>query len=351
MSAIAYVEPTQYALAVRQVYAEAETRIIEKVAKRIARGIDSPGWAEAKHAEIKRLNAEISAEIRKLQSVDLEAGLTSAYKTGASRGAAELTRAGIADVSANLQTADKLAVRAIVEEAVAAVSSTHVRILRTARDVYRDVIWEATAQNLTGTVTRREAAQIALNKFADKGVTGFIDAKKRAWDLSSYTEMATRTAAHNAHLEGHTNQITAYGRDLVRVSSHGDCCKLCAPWEGQILSVSGQDSRYPSLAMAKASGLDHPNCVHSWGLYIPGMPVPKTAAYKPEMYQARQRQRVNERHIRTWKKRQAAAITDKERITAKAKIAGWQSIQREHVKSTDGWLRRDYGRESIKRAR
>ncbi len=50
----------------------------------------------------------------------------------------------------------------------------------------------------------------------------------------------------------------------MRVSRGGDpTCRLCAPWEGTILSISGRDSRFPSYEQARRAGCFHPNCVHT----------------------------------------------------------------------------------------
>jgi hypothetical protein len=54
------------------------------------------------------------------------------------------------------------------------------------------------------------------------------------------------------------------GSDLVRVSTGGDpMCRLCAPWEGVILSVSGKTKGFPTYEQARQAGCFHPNCVHT----------------------------------------------------------------------------------------
>src|SRR5690606_5493901 len=155
----------------------------------------------------------------------------------------------------------------------------------------------------------REAAQMALNRFADAGITGFVDRAGRRWDIASYAEMATRTATGRAAIQGHTDRLTAPGYALGNGSDPPDWCSVCRPWEGRVLSLSGVTPGYPTLAEAQGSGLFHANCTHSLSAYIPGLtraPERRRLA-NPEGYEKRQRQRYNERQIRKWKRREAAA--------------------------------------------
>lgn len=44
---------------------------------------------------------------------------------------------------------------------------------------------------------------------------------------------------------------------------------MCAPWNGKVLSLTGQTPGYPTLEEAEGAGLFHPNCRHASSLYIP----------------------------------------------------------------------------------
>jgi hypothetical protein len=80
-----------------------------------------------------------------------------------------------------------------------------------------------------------------------------------------------RSSTANAMLQGHTDRITELGIDTVIVSDAVEECKICRPFEGRVLSLSGRttgrlkDGRTVmcSLAEAKAKGLFHNNCRHS----------------------------------------------------------------------------------------
>jgi hypothetical protein len=107
-----------------------------------------------------------------------------------------------------------------------------------------------------------------LDEMEQKGIIGFVDKAGREWNIARYTEMLARTTVMNARNESKMNDWRLRGHDLVRVSSHETVCEKCKPWEGAVLSISGETKKYPSLAEAREAGLFHPNCQHSTGLFV-----------------------------------------------------------------------------------
>lgn len=103
----------------------------------------------------------------------------------------------------------------------------------------------------------------------DAGITAFIDKRGRSWNMASYTDMLCRTSSMQIFHQAKTNEYLAHGEDLVIVSSHYPTCDKCAPWNGKVLSLTGETPGYPTMEEAKAAGLFHPNCRHTYGLYIP----------------------------------------------------------------------------------
>lgn len=341
---------------IRRIYAEAEVRVIEKIARRLRRGEpDAQQWAQAKLRDLRRLKGEINEDVIEfLKSINPEVidAIEKAYKMGQKAAEGDLKKAGLkVKVEGTFSQINELAVKALAKEIVDKLNSTHFHILRQADDVYRQAVAEASSGVITGVETRRQAAQRVLDKLADRGITGFIDNSNRSWSLDTYAEMATRSATGRAAIEGHISRMQENDRDLVIVSDHAEECELCRPWERRILSLSGQSKKYPSLQEAIAAGLFHPNCSHSMNLYIPGLTRDvgqKHAQADPEGYEIRQQQRYNERMIRKWKRKKAAALDEKAKRKAQAKISEWQARQRELVEEYG--LRRKYEREQIKRA-
>lgn len=304
------------AKAVADVYGEAAQRMLEVVAGRLARGVDEPGWAERKLLEQVALRDQAQVIVDKLATAGpaaVETAVRQAFEQGASDGAAEL---GTAMGRTNTHAVD-----ALVREAVSGVTSTHGQILRTALDAYREVIAHTAAPGVvTGTVTTRQAAQQALNRLADQGITGFRDRAGRRWELESYTEMATRTAAGRAQVDGTLDQFVADGRDLVIVSDAPEECRVCRPWEGKVLSISGRTPGYPSVTEARNAGLLHANCRHALRAYVPGLTRKMTHTADPHGDAIRQEQRALERAKRQALRRQAVAIDEPAAKAARARV-------------------------------
>ncbi|MBE0430103.1 MAG: phage capsid protein, partial [Thermoleophilia bacterium] len=213
------------------------------------------------------------------------------------------------ELGSNFTGYNRGAVNALARETIGLVTATHTQILRSSVDMYRATISQTMAQVLTGTQTRREAAQAAMDRFAGRGIIGFIDRSGRNWRLESYVEMATRTGAGHAMIEGRLKSYQEDGRDLVIVSDAPEECPVCEPWEGQILSISGKSDEYPSVSEAEAAGLFHPNCRHDVRPYIKGLTKPHKGTADPEGYKEREKQRYHERQVRE-KKRQVASAKE-----------------------------------------
>ncbi|QLF83191.1 capsid maturation protease [Streptomyces phage AxeJC] len=339
----------------RDLYADAEARLLRIIARQLAAGYDSPQWAERKLGAIAALRRASQAVVDQLdQAATLEIFdvVAEAYNTGHRAGVAELgalsddARRLVDDITPQAQAVDRLA-----EQTVDRVTDTHRSILRTIVDRFRAVVAQVAALPLLGTATRREATQAAMQKWADEGITSFTDRSGRRWSLPAYAEMAVRTGVARAATEAHTRTLETAGVELVIVSNAPRECPLCRPWESQILTISGPDGARTvevehatdddrlvsvrvagSLDEARRAGLQHPNCRHSISAYTPGITrPPEHGGSDPEGYEAGQRQRAIERHIRRWKNRAAAATTPEAQRAANAKVRQWQGAMRNHL--------------------
>lgn len=328
-------------------YRQAELDLMQAVSKRIARGVIEEGWNEQKLKDISDLRTEIGATVRRLGNMTDEQ-MQEAIKTAYRKGVHSAERDFNAALSAVADIQIPASVNRLVTESLRVVQISRMRILRNTEDAYRNIIAQTSTGVLLGTKTRRQVAQEALNRFADAGITGFIDKRGRRWDMASYAEMATRTTTGQAAIQGHIDRQAQLGRDLVVVSDHADECPKCAPWEGKILSLSGRDREYPSFDSARGDGLFHPNCRHTITGYIPGLTVIERGVSSPEGYKLTQQQRENERAIRKWKRREATAVDPVERDRAARKVREWQLEQRNFTRNYN--LKRNYARESIARA-
>jgi hypothetical protein len=326
-------------------YVEAERYIMQRVAQRLAHGLTRPSWAEEKLAEVRFLQAELAKYLNGLDadvSDVARQAIGQAYRLGRAEAINDLAAGGVAGMAAT----NTYTVGVLLADTVRRLESTHLRVLRTADDAYRSVIAQTAAQVAAGTMTRREACQQALWKFADQGVTGFVDRSGRNWDLASYAEMATRTAVGHAAINGHLETLSANGHDLVIVSDVGGECELCRPWEGKTLSIRGDATgARASVDAARAEGLFHPGCRHSTGAYFEGITPSFGATADPEGHEDRAKLRYLERQVRGAKLRAATAVDDKAAAEAGARVRAYQAKIRAHVDDT-GLLRQRH-REQI----
>ncbi|MFE7119619.1 phage minor capsid protein, partial [Streptomyces sp. NPDC057654] len=349
---------------IRDLYADAEQRLLGIVARQLAAGYDAPGWATAKLADVQALRRGAQGvvdELAKATRLDVFDVIAEAYNIGARSGLAELgalhdaDARGIAETTPNTRAVDRLA-----HETIERVTATHRGILRGVEDGYRQVIAEVSATPLLGIDTRRQATQRAMERFADRGLRTFVDKGGRAWSMTSYAEMAVRTSVGRAAVEAHGDRLRAAGVDLVIVSNAPHECPLCKPYEGKVLSLDGpggartvevehavEDGRtvrvniVASLDEARRHGLQHPNCRHSLSAYLPGVTrAPVEHSTDPDGYEASQRQRAIERGIRKWKNRAAASTTPEGKRAAEAKVRQWQKRQRDHLADHPELIRR-----------
>lgn len=392
---------TDLAEGLGDLYRDVEARLAADLARRLASGIEAPGWAQRKLSAIGKLRRFVAGLLGRLNGVMAEEvgqALVLAYMRGRGEALDELARlqsthpewlraaqlddpgprfaemiakrnAGLARELAQVKDAlpGADALQRLMFSLIAKIQGTHLRILRWDLDAYRTVVARASTDTLIGTKTRLQAAQSAMDQLVSQGITGFTDKAGRNWELASYVEMATRSTVAQASVEGHLDRLKAAGIGLVIVSDHAGECALCRPWEGKVLAVSGPPGprtiQVPSavsdelvtvhiagtLAEAFAAGLMHPNCRHSISAFLPGATRIPTHTADPEGDKARQRLRYLERQVRKHKRLEAGALDKAAAKAQRAKVRVWQGRIRDHVKVTG--LIRQSQREQIGVAR
>ena len=323
---------------IRESFQEAETLLLQRIANALAAGGDAPNWVEQKLQNIQFLQRQmdrILADLEKGLPKAVEKAVGFAYNRGVATAGGELTAAGYV-YGAFDSVQPTSAVATLMIETMDRLEPMIFQISRASMDVYRQVITQATTQAALGTVTRREASRLALTRFAKQGITGFRDTAGRNWNMASYAEMAVRSSTASAMLQGHTDRIVELGVDTVIVSNAPEECKICRPFEGKVLSLSGNDvgkrlsdgkTVVASLAEARRAGLYHNNCRHSHAIYLPGITkAPKDTA-DAAGDALRQKQRAHERRLRELKREVAIAESygPAEATKARAKLRAKQA--------------------------
>lgn len=337
------------------IYTNTEVQVNKAVSKRLAKGITEQGWNENKLTSIQSFREEIQnvlANGSKASTNKAMEGILKSYLKGINEANTDLGKA--------ITTMNRLFVPAhmqkLLMDANNVLKNSHVQVLRNVDDTYRKLQSEASSMVLSGAQTRLEATDNLLSKFADSGITKFIDKAGRNWNLGSYAEMAIRTNTSHASLQGKMDGYSALGMDLVKVSTIGLTCPICAKWQNVVLSISGKSEKYHSVETARSQGLFHPNCKHTLMMFDEeldgeGQVEPndkEQTKASTDKYDLTQIQRSNERNIRYWKRREQLALTDESRANARAKVRHWQAKQLQFCELNG--LDRKYYREGLRKA-
>lgn len=219
----------------------------------------------------------------------------------------------------------------------------------TLRDDFISLVDRANIQVTLGNMNYNQAINQTVKDMANKGVTTVHYATGAVSALDTAVRRAVLTGVNQTALQVSDQLADEIGTDLVSVSSHwgareGEGVANHAGWQGKIYSKSGSDSRYPYFATVTGygtgAGLGGWNCRHSFYPYVEGVSSPSPQLpNKPDIkyqgktytyYEATQRQRQIERHIRKWKREENLLGQAKQDTTAaKEKIKYWQKQARE----------------------
>lgn len=359
---------------VSAIYREGELALLHEVADHLRRRSGAPSGSTGAPidapASLRRAAGSAQAAMEADGARALRGAISAAWRLGARAAAAEFPdqRAPRAEAGPAADTArtpvPPQAADALTTELVRDVGDRVRNVPRDTLAAFRSAVEDAAARMSAGGQNRRSATQAAWSALVRRGVIGFTDRAGKRWRLHSYVEMAVRTAAMRAAVDGQADRLTSLGIDLVSISDHARECELCRPWEGRILRLSaGPVGRVDvphalddegtltvdvagTVATARAAGLWHPNCLHSMSAFLPGVTrIPEPSA-EPEEYAARMRQREIERRIRRWREQESAATTDEARTAARRKVQAWRAAMREHLAAHPG-LKRVRHREQI----
>lgn len=201
----------------------------------------------------------------------------------------------------------------------------------------------------------RENVQPALDRLAkqypydpDSGLTP----QERRNSLRNRAEFEVRGQAQQDSIEG----FKGSGVKLVICSTHADCSKRCAPWQGRVYSLDGTKGRtddgreYVPLeeateiySITKAgkrwrNGLLGFNCRHFLVEYKTGYYFPEpNAAEEEKEYMITETQRRLERNVRDWRTVavESKGVNHDRYVEARAKAIEWNKRYIEYSKKND----------------
>lgn len=199
-------------------------------------------------------------------------------------------------------------------------------VFRPVATAYQDALDFIQIQMQSGAVSPDTAIRAAVKRLTDSGLRT-VD---YASGVSSRIDVAVRraTVTGMSQISGYIaeEQMRELDTDLVEVSAHGGARDTGSgfenhkQWQGKVYSFSGKSSKYPSLrektGYGNVAGLKGANCRHDFHPFIEGAssrqwtdqalkhidrPAIAYQGKQYSMYQATQRQRAIERHMRQLK--------------------------------------------------
>lgn len=232
-------------------------------------------------------------------------------------------------------------------------------IWRRMDDIYRQTIYKTEMFMAAGAKSLDQAIDMATKEFLDGGIDCIEYKNGRRVNISSYAEMALRTASQRATFLAEGKKRDEWGIHTIFVSAHANTCPKCEPWQGKVLIddvfSSGTTAEaaalgVPLLSTAMKAGLLHPNCRHTLATYFPGITILPKVPNKDKAlktYEAEQKQRTLERKIRKAKRKVAGACDNDNIRKAQAELRDLQKQIRKHLDQHPE-LRREYNREKLR---
>ncbi|UAK38438.1 phage minor capsid protein [Gordonia bronchialis] len=325
---------------------DAEARILALLAEALTANIGDPSWISVllrRRPGLRRAVSAVLIALARDHDTQFDAAFTR-QATSAARKAAQAARR-MNTVAPTPSHALAPTVIAPPRRVANQVRQVMPMVLRMTDDIYRRVVAQVTLAPITTEKDRLSAVQAALDHFAREGITAFVDRSGRKWSLTSYLEMATRTALRTAAEDWYVHELTKVGIDLAWVTSVSNSCPKCAPFVGNLVSLNGvllgpvgvgEDGRLleaVDLRDARTRGYGHMNCRCFLVPYAPGdkyvSPQGDPARYKDE-----QQLRRLERAVRYAKSQSATAVTPERQASAARKVRAAQAALRNHLATT-----------------
>lgn len=232
----------------------------------IARLTKLTSFEQARQLEVLAQIDQILQELDQKTAETITGELEAHYTKYAKQTATVAKQSGL-QLNPTLTALDRQAIEALANgtmetyrEAYSGVKRAAMRMLT---EAHRQEVQATLIEGRITGATRKAIADSIAGQLKE-GLVTLIDKGGRKWSLEAYSNMLTRTMFVKSANDGIINKLLAGGEDLVQVSYHGADCKLCQPWEGKILSISGLNPVYPSKAEAEDNGLMHPNCRHRY---------------------------------------------------------------------------------------
>nr|DAZ57381.1 MAG TPA: minor capsid protein [Caudoviricetes sp.] len=253
---------------------------------------------------------------------------------------------------------------ALIKATTNDMKKAEIAVLRMANDQYRRIIYNAQVYANTGAGTYEKAVDMATKDFLKAGLNCVEYANGARHTIADYADMAIRTAAKRAYLQGEGMKRREWGVYTVIINKRGSgCpCPLCVPFVGKVMiddvwSGGPKDGvspmtgiKYPLISAAIAAGLYHPRCRDSHTTYIEGVSTPPDGKYTREELNnlaeknaRRERQQYAERQEKKYNRLSQFSLDPENQKKYEQKQKEWKHVRmrtgsvdsREHIDFRD----------------
>lgn len=171
--------------------------------------------------------------------------------------------------SANFAQLNKQAIELLRDDLQKSLIDVNTAVSENLKETIKKINIEASLEKITTDTKKSQVFQNAIDKMVESGITSFIDAAGREWQLNNYVSMAVQTKLTETVNTAIINTAQEVDSDLVRMSNHATSCPACAIYENRIYSISGNDKRFPKLSGVFGDyNTIHPRCRHRLTVYI-----------------------------------------------------------------------------------
>lgn len=251
-----------------ELYRAAEEKISAKLMRALAQSGDKKNLTvrslEQQHKAVKKMLKSLLKDSK----APIDELVETAFNGGIAVSRKEL-KAGLTDITFEMQGINAKMMKVYAEQIYSRMADVVQSANRTTTDIYRALKLNSVMGGAVGGYDSIDSVRRDMQKISsDNGITAFIDKRGRKWNMATYCEMLARTSTAQIFHQGKTNEYLAHGEDLVIVTHHTPTCDKCAKWGGKVLSLTGETKGYPTIDEARAAGLFHPNCRHTYSLYM-----------------------------------------------------------------------------------
>lgn len=226
---------------------------------------------------------------------------------------------------------------ALINAATQDMEKAEIAILRHADDQYRKIIFDAQVYANTGAGTYEKAVDMATKDFLSRGLNCIQYANGARHTISAYADMAIRTAAKRAYLQGEGEMRKGWGISTVIINKRSKACPLCLPFAGKVMiddvwsGGTARDGPYPLISAAIAKGLYHPNCRDVHTTYFEGISTPPDSTFTREEleglkegYRKEQRHNYAQRQAERYGRQAEFSLDAENKEKYKAKKETWE---------------------------